>query len=130
MIGSSPNVMIVSPERPWKTVAGFHRRGQSKNPARSSFRLGRHRQLRCISAPEKFRFAGGGSRRTHVPLPRRAPEVIADVIGGRVDFLFLPLCRPRWPLIQAGRVRAAAGLDARSVPPICRNVPTPAEDRS
>jgi tripartite-type tricarboxylate transporter receptor subunit TctC len=75
-----------------------------------------------ISA-EKFRFAAG-IEATHVPY-RGGPEVIADVIGGRVDFYFCPLSTAL-PLIQAGRVRAllvSTPKRAADLP----DVPTPSE---
>jgi len=75
-----------------------------------------------ISA-EKFRLAAG-IEATHVPY-RGGPEVIADVIGGRVDFYFCPLATAL-PLIQAGRVRAllvSTPKRAAELP----DVPTPSE---
>jgi tripartite-type tricarboxylate transporter receptor subunit TctC len=121
MIGSSPNVMIVSPERPWKTVQDFIAEAKAK-PGSVSFGSVGIGSAVHISA-EKFRFAAG-IEATHVPY-RGGPEVIADVIGGRVDFYFCPLSTAL-PLIQAGRVRAllvSTPKRAADLP----DVPTPAE---
>jgi tripartite-type tricarboxylate transporter receptor subunit TctC len=121
MIGSSPNVMIVSPERPWKTVQDFIAAAKAK-PGSVSFGSVGIGSAVHISA-EKFRFAAG-IEATHVPY-RGGPEVIADVIGGRVDFYFCPLSTAL-PLIQAGRVRAlliSTPKRAAELP----EVPTPAE---
>ncbi len=52
---------------------------------------------------EKFRLAAG-IEATHVPY-RGGAEVIADIIGGRIDFYFCPLATAL-PLVQAGQVRA------------------------
>ena len=55
-----------------------------------------------ISA-EKFRLAAG-IEATHVPY-RGGAEVIADILGGRIDFYFCPLATAL-PLIHDGQVRA------------------------
>jgi tripartite-type tricarboxylate transporter receptor subunit TctC len=101
MIGSSPNVMIVSPERPWKTVQDFIAAAKAK-PGSISFGSVGIGSAVHISA-EKFRLAAG-IEATHVPY-RGGAEVIADIIGGRVDFYFCPLATAL-PLIKAGQVRA------------------------
>jgi tripartite-type tricarboxylate transporter receptor subunit TctC len=75
-----------------------------------------------ISA-EKFRVAAGFEA-THVPY-RGGAEVIADIIGGRVDFYFCPLATAL-PLIQAGQVRALVVSSDRRVAEL-PDVPTPAE---
>ena len=75
-----------------------------------------------ISA-EKFRLAAG-IEATHVPY-RGGAEVIADILGGRIDFYFCPLATAL-PLIRDGQVRALRGVDAqarRRLP----DVPTPPE---
>jgi tripartite-type tricarboxylate transporter receptor subunit TctC len=121
MIGSSAGVMIVSPSRPWKTVQDFITEAKAK-PGSTSFGSVGIGSAVHISA-EKFRLAAG-IEATHVPY-RGGPEVIADVIGGRVDFYFCPLATAL-PLIQAGRVRAllvSTPKRAAELP----DVPTPSE---
>jgi len=121
MIGSSAGVMIVSPSRPWKTVQDFITEAKAK-PGSISFGSVGIGSAVHISA-EKFRLAAG-IEATHVPY-RGGPEVIADVIGGRVDFYFCPLATAL-PLIQAGRVRAllvSTSKRAAELP----DVPTPSE---
>ena len=121
MIGSSAGVMIVSPSRPWKTVQDFITEAKAK-PGSISFGSVGIGSAVHISA-EKFRLAAG-IEATHVPY-RGGPEVIADVIGGRVDFYFCPLATAL-PLIQAGRVRAllvSTPKRAAELP----DVPTPSE---
>src|SRR3984885_13299162 len=121
MIGVSANVMIVPVSRPWKTVQDFIADAKAK-PGSISFGsvgIGSAVHIRA----EKFRLAAG-IEATHVPY-RGGPEVIADVIGGRVDFYFCPLSTAL-PLIQAGRVRAllvSTPKRAADLP----DVPTPAE---
>jgi tripartite-type tricarboxylate transporter receptor subunit TctC len=101
MIGSSANVMIVPVSRPWKTVQDFIAEARAK-PGSVSFGSVGVGSAVHISA-EKFRLAAGFEA-THVPY-RGGAEVIADVLGGRVDFYFCPLATAL-PLIRAGQVRA------------------------
>ena len=121
MIGSSANVMIVPPMRPWKTVQEFIADAKAK-PGSISFGSVGVGSAVHISA-EKFRLAAGFEA-THVPY-RGGAEVIADIIGGRVDFYFCPLATAL-PLIQAGQVRA---LLVSSDKPVAElpDVPTPLE---
>jgi tripartite-type tricarboxylate transporter receptor subunit TctC len=120
MIGSSANVMIVPSMRPWKTVQEFIADAKAK-PGSISFGSVGVGSAVHISA-EKFRLAAGFEA-THVPY-RGGAEVIADIIGGRVDFYFCPLATAL-PLIQAGQVRA---LLVSSDKPVAElpDVPTPA----
>jgi tripartite-type tricarboxylate transporter receptor subunit TctC len=121
MIGSSANVMIVPPSRPWKTVQEFIADAKAK-PGSISFGSVGVGSAVHISA-EKFRLAAGFEA-THVPY-RGGAEVIADIIGGRVDFYFCPLATAL-PLIQAGQVRALVVSSEKRVAEL-PDVPTPAE---
>jgi tripartite-type tricarboxylate transporter receptor subunit TctC len=121
MIGSSANVMIVPPTRPWKTVQEFIADAKAK-PGSISFGSVGVGSAVHISA-EKFRLAAGFDA-THVPY-RGGAEVIADIIGGRVDFYFCPLATAL-PLIQAGQVRALVVSSEKRVAEL-PDVPTPVE---
>jgi tripartite-type tricarboxylate transporter receptor subunit TctC len=121
MIGSSANVMIVPNARPWKTVADFIADAKAK-PGSISFGSVGIGSAVHISA-EKFRLAAGVET-THVPY-RGGSEVIADILGGRVDFYFCPLATAL-PLIRAGQVRALLVSTANRVPDL-PDVPTPQE---
>ena len=123
MIGSSANVMIVPPMRPWKTVQEFIADARAK-PFSISFGSVGVGSAVHISA-EKFRLAAGFDA-THVPY-RGGAEVIADIIGGRVDFYFCPLATAL-PLIQAGQVKALLVSSDKRVAEL-PDVPTPAEIR-
>ena len=121
MIGSSANVMIVPVTRSWKTVQDFIADARAK-PGSISFGSVGIGSAVHISA-EKFRLAAGVET-THVPY-RGGAEVIADILGGRIDFYFCPL-PTALPLIQEGRVRAllvSTPQRAASLP----DVPTPLE---
>lgn len=72
---------------------------------------------------EKFRLAAG-IEATHVPY-RAGPEVIADIIGGRIDLYFCPLATAL-PLIRDGQVRALVVSTAKRVAEL-PDVPTPVD---
>ena len=121
MIGSSANVMIVPNARPWKTIQDFIADAKAKPGSISFGSVGIGSAVHISS--EKFRLAAGFEA-THIPY-RGGGEVIADIMGGRIDFYFCPLATalplyPRRPGARAGgldgqtRRRSAGGADARS----------------
>jgi tripartite-type tricarboxylate transporter receptor subunit TctC len=121
MIGSSANVMIVPASRPWKTVQDFITDAKAKPGSISFGSVGTGSAVH-ISA-EKFRLAAG-IEATHVPY-RGGAEVIADLLGGRIDLYFCPLATAL-PLIKAGQVRALLVSTTKRVADL-PDVPTPAE---
>jgi tripartite-type tricarboxylate transporter receptor subunit TctC len=121
MIGSGANVMIVPPSRPWKTVQEFIAAAKAK-PGSISFGSVGIGSAVHISA-EKFRLAAG-IETTHVPY-RGGAEVIADILGGRIDFYFCPLATAL-PLISEGRVRALVVSTPKRVAEL-PDVPTPTD---
>ena len=121
MIGVSANVMIVPVTRPWKAVQDFIADAKAR-PGSIAFGSVGVGSATHISA-EKFRLAAG-IETTHVPY-RGGAEVIADILGGRIDFYFCPLATAL-PLIREGRVRALVVLTEKRVADL-PNLPTPAE---
>jgi tripartite-type tricarboxylate transporter receptor subunit TctC len=121
MIGVSANVMIVPVSRPWKTVQDFIADAKAR-PGAIAFGSVGVGSATHISA-EKFRLAAG-LETTHVPY-RGGAEVIADILGGRIDFYFCPLATAL-PLIKEGRVRALVISTAKRVIDL-PDIPTPAE---
>jgi tripartite-type tricarboxylate transporter receptor subunit TctC len=121
MIGSSANVMIVPPSRPWKTVQDFVNDARAK-PGSISFGSVGIGSAVHISA-EKFRLAAG-IEATHVPY-RGGAEVISDILGGRLDFYFCPVATAL-PLIRDGRVHALLVSTPKRVADL-PDVPTPFE---
>jgi tripartite-type tricarboxylate transporter receptor subunit TctC len=101
MIGASPQIMIIPKERPWKTVDDFLKDAKARGSQINFGSVGVGSAVH-ISA-EKFRLAAGFEA-THVPY-RGGPEVIADILGGRIDFYFCPAATAL-PLIREGQVRA------------------------
>lgn len=108
MIGSSPNVMIVPNERPWKTIQDFIADAKARPGAISFGSVGIGSAVHISS--EKFRLAADVAA-THIPY-RGGSEVITDILGGRIDFYFCPLATAL-PLIREGRVRALVVSTAR-----------------
>lgn len=121
MIGYSANVMITSPTKPWKTAQEFIEAAKKKDAATSFGSVGIGSAVH-ISA-EKFRLAAGIDV-THVPY-RGGSEVIADILGGRIDFYFCPLATAL-PLIQSGQVRALLVSTPQRVADL-PDVPAPSE---
>jgi tripartite-type tricarboxylate transporter receptor subunit TctC len=121
MIGVSANVMIVPGTRPWKTARDFITDAKAR-PGSISFGSVGVGSATHISA-EKFRLAAG-IETTHVPY-RGGAEVIADILGGRIDFYFCPLATAL-PLIREGRVRALVVSTPRRVADL-PDAPTPVE---
>jgi tripartite-type tricarboxylate transporter receptor subunit TctC len=121
MIGVSANVMIVPVSRPWKTVQDVIADAKAR-PGSIVFGSVGVGSATHISA-EKFRLAAG-IETTHVPY-RGGAEVIADILGGRIDFYFCPLATAL-PLIKEDRVRALVISTPKRVTDL-PDVPTPAE---
>ena len=121
MIGYSANVMITSPNKPWKTVQDFIAAAKAKDATINFGSVGIGSAVH-ISA-EKFKLAAG-IEATHVPY-RGGAEVITDILGGRIDFYFCPLSTAL-PLIRAGQVRALLVSTPARVADL-PDVPTPTD---
>lgn len=121
MIGSGANVMIVPKDRPWKTIQDFIADAKAKPGSISFGSVGIGSAVHMSG--EKFRYAAG-IEATHVPY-RAGPEVIADILGGRIDLYFCPLATAL-PLIREGQVRALVVSTKKRVAEL-PDVPTPVE---
>jgi tripartite-type tricarboxylate transporter receptor subunit TctC len=121
MIGSSANVMIVPNARPWKTIQDFIADAKAKPGSISFGSVGVGSAVHITS--EKFRFAAGFEA-THIPY-RGGGEVIADILGGRIDFYFCPLANAL-PLIREGQVRALVVSTPKRVADL-PDIPTPVD---
>jgi tripartite-type tricarboxylate transporter receptor subunit TctC len=121
MLGSAANVMIIPVSRPWKTAQDFIAAARARDASITFGSVGVGSAVH-ISA-ERFRLAAG-IEATHVPY-RGGSEVIADILGGRIDFYFCPLATAL-PLIREGQVRAlVVSTPKRAVD--LPDVPTPGE---
>lgn len=121
MIGYSANVMIVPNSRPWKTIQDFITEARAKPGSISFGSVGIGSAVHIST--EKFRLAAG-IEATHVPY-RGGGEVIADILGGRIDLYFCPLATAL-PLIREGQVRALLVSTPRRVPEL-PDVPSPVD---
>jgi tripartite-type tricarboxylate transporter receptor subunit TctC len=121
MLGSSAMVMIVPVSRPWKAVQDFIAEAKAKPGSISFGSVGIGSAVHIGS--EKFRLAAGFEA-THVPY-RGGSEVIADILGARIDFYFCPLATAL-PLIREGQVRALLVSTPKRVADL-PDVPTPSE---
>jgi tripartite-type tricarboxylate transporter receptor subunit TctC len=102
-LGSSPNVLVVSPEKNFKTaqdlVAAAKARPGSFNFASAGVGSATH-----LSA-ERFRMAAGFEA-VHIPF-RGGAEAITEVLAGRADFYFCPL-GTALPQVREGKLLALA----------------------
>jgi tripartite-type tricarboxylate transporter receptor subunit TctC len=100
-LGKNANAMVVSPQKGWNTVADLVAAAKAK-PGTFTFGSAGLGTATHISA-ERFRLAAG-IEATHVPY-KGGPEVLTDVIAGRVDFYYCPVATAI-PFVRDGRLRA------------------------
>jgi tripartite-type tricarboxylate transporter receptor subunit TctC len=102
-LGISPSVLVVPPERNWKTVDDLIAAGKAKPGALnfSSVGVGSATHL----SAERFQRSAGVDA-VHVPFKGGA-EAMTEVIAGRIDFFFGPVGLVL-PQIQDGKLRALA----------------------
>jgi tripartite-type tricarboxylate transporter receptor subunit TctC len=100
-LGVTPNVLVVSPVRGWKTVGDLIAAGKAKPGALnfSSVGVGSATHL----SAELFRRSAGVDA-VHVPFKGGA-EALTEVIAGRIDFFFGPVGLVL-PYIQDGKLQA------------------------
>jgi len=121
VMGATPNVLVVSADKPWKNVADLVAAAKAKpgglNYASAGVGSGTH-----LNA-EKFNIAAKIDA-LHIPF-KGTPEANADVIGGRSDWVFSPL-GAAISLIEGGKLRALA-VSPSQRSPLLPNVPTTLE---
>ena len=86
-LGISPHVLIVSPDKRFKTIGDLVAAGKAK-PGSLTFASVGVGTATHLSA-ERFR-ASAGIDALHVPF-RGGPQAVTEVIAGRVDFFFGPV---------------------------------------
>ena len=120
-LAALPNVMVVSPERGWKSVADVVAAAKAKPGALNyaSAGVGSATHLNA----EKFKLQAGFDA-VHVPF-KGTPEALSDVIGGRNDWFFAPLSSAL-PLIRDGKLMALAVSTPQRTPALPQ-VPTTLE---
>jgi len=100
-LGVCPNVLVVPPERSWKTVGDLRAAAKAK-PGGLNFSSVGVGSATHLSA-ELFR-RSAGVEAVHVPFKGGA-EAVTEVIAGRIDFFFGPVGLVL-PHIQDGKLRA------------------------
>ncbi len=121
MIGSVPNVLIISPEKGIKSIQDFVAFGKA-NPGKLNFASLGVGSAVHMSA-ERFRVSAGYDA-VHIPFKGGA-EALSEVIAGRVDYYFCPIATAL-PHIQSGKLLALA-VSSRTRAPQLPNVPTTLE---
>lgn len=121
LVASTPNLLAVGASLGVKSVKELIALAKSK-PGQLNFSsagIGSGTHLNG----EQFKLVAGLNV-THIPF-RGAPEALADVVAGRVDFLFTPIV-VALPFIKDGRAIPLA-VSTASRTPLLPNVPTLAE---
>lgn len=98
MFGIQPSVLVVKPDRGWKTVADLVKAAKD-NPGKLNFASAGVGSASHFAA-EKLRVAAGIDAQ-HIPF--RGAEGLNELVAGRIDFYFVPIA-PAVPHIKAGRV--------------------------
>jgi tripartite-type tricarboxylate transporter receptor subunit TctC len=120
-LAALPNVMVVSPQKGWKTVADAVAAAKAR-PGQLNYASAGVGSATHLNA-EKFKLQAGFDA-VHVPF-KGTPEALSDVIGGRNDWFFSPLSSAL-PLIRDGKLQALAVSTAQRSPAL-PNVPTTVE---
>jgi tripartite-type tricarboxylate transporter receptor subunit TctC len=102
-LGTSPNVLVVSPSKGFKTARDLVAAAKAK-PGSFNFASAGVGTATHLSA-ERFRMAAGFTA-VHIPF-RGGAEAITEVLSGRADFLFTPVAIAL-PQIRAGNLVALA----------------------
>jgi tripartite-type tricarboxylate transporter receptor subunit TctC len=108
LLANVPLVMVVNPAKGYKTVHDFVTAAKAK---RGTFNYGSGgRGDSTHLAAERFRLAAGFEG-LYVPF-RGAPEVLTEVMAGRLDFYMSPVA-PAMSLIAGGKLQALAVTSAK-----------------
>ena len=101
LLARQPNVLVVSPDRSWKTVADLVNQAKAQ-PGKMSFASAGVGSATHMNG-EKFKVAAGIDV-LHVPY-KGTPEALNDVMGGRVEYFFSPVVSAL-SLVRDNRVKA------------------------
>jgi len=103
LLARQPNVLVVAPDRSWKTVADLVNQAKAQ-PGKMSFASAGVGSATHMNG-EKFKVAAGIDV-LHVPY-KGTPEALNDVMGGRVEYFFSPVVSAL-SLVRENRVKALA----------------------
>lgn len=123
LVGRSPNVLVVRPDSPFKSVKDIIAAAKAR-PGKLSF-ASQGSGTSAHLAGELFKNLTGTDI-THIPY-RGAGPALTDVLGGQVDMMFATASAVG-AFIESGKLRALAVTTAeRSPSAVLANVPTIAE---
>jgi tripartite-type tricarboxylate transporter receptor subunit TctC len=120
-LGKTPTVLVVAPSKGYRTAADLIAAAKARPGALNFASAG----IGSVShlAAERFRLSAGIEAQ-HIPF-RGPNEAFTELMGGRIDFYFLPLA-PALPLVKAGQLVAlAVSTDTRAT--ALPDVPTTTE---
>jgi len=121
LLARQPNILVVSPDKGWKTVGDLVKQAKAQ-PGKLSFASAGVGAATHING-EKFKVAAGIDV-LHVPY-KGTPEALNDVMGGRVEYFFSPVVSAL-SLVRDKRLQALAnGSPTRSA--VLPDVPTTEE---
>jgi len=103
LLANVPLVMVVNPAKGYKTVNDFVAAAKAK-PGSFTYGSGGRGDSTHLAA-ERFRMAAG-FQGLYVPF-RGAPEVLTEVMAGRLDFYMSPVA-PAMSSIEGGKLQALA----------------------
>lgn len=121
LLGQTPNLLVVNPASPYKSVQEVLRAAKAK-PGQLSYASSGPGSSPHLSM-ELFK-AMAGVDLTHVPYKGGAP-MATDLMGGQVDIMF-DNTPNLMPYVKAGKMRAL-GVTSAQRTDLARNVPTIAE---
>jgi len=121
LIGRSPNVLVVRPDRPYKTVKDVVTAAQAK-PGNLTFGS-QGNGTSAHLAGELFKNVAKVDM-VHVPYKGAGPA-LTDLIGGQIDMMFATAAAVR-SFVESGKLRAIA-VTTSDRSPAWANVPTIAE---
>ena len=103
ILARAPNVLVVSPSGPYKSVADLVKAGKvAGGLSYSSAGVGSAQHMQGA----KFSAAAGLNAPVHIPF-RGTPESLTEVATGRVDFVFAPLSTAM-PMIKDNKLKPLA----------------------
>jgi tripartite-type tricarboxylate transporter receptor subunit TctC len=108
LLANVPLVLVVQPAKGYKTVHDFVTAAKAK-PGSFTYGSGGRGDATHLAA-ERFRLAAG-FQGLYVPF-RGAPEVLTEVMAGRLDFYMSPVS-PAMSLISGGKLQALAVASAK-----------------
>lgn len=98
-VANLPNVMVVPPDRPWKTLSAMIAAAKAKPGSLNYASVGPGSASHVIAELLKLR---AGFEAQHVPFKGPA-EAITEIVAGRVDFFIVPTL-PAMQLIRDGKL--------------------------